>query len=132
MKLQGRIQVEQLDEERLTNIERKLVVAVSDMRAPAERTSRRTLAFAGVVMAIAVAGFVGYKVRPSAVATPSDEPQTLAINTDKTNTIRLGDTQLTAGPGTDVVVERTRKRVVIAMNRGTLDMVVAHMILWGK
>lgn len=126
MKLQGRIQVEQLDEERLTNIERKLVVAVSDMRAPAERTSRRTLAFAGVVMAIAVAGFVGYKVRPSAVATPSDEPQTLAINTDKTNTIRLGDTQLTAGPGTDVVVERTRKRVVIAMNRGTLDMVVAH------
>ncbi len=128
MKLQGRIPVEQLEEERLTNIERKLVVAVSDMRAPAERTSRRTLAFAGAVMAVAVAGVVGYKLRPdgSAVISASDEPQTFAVNTDKTNTVRFGDTQLTAGPGTDVVVERTRKRVVIQMHRGTIDMVVAH------
>jgi hypothetical protein len=97
------------------------------MRAPAERTSWRTLAFAGAVMAVAVAGFAGYKLRPGgAAAVAPEEPQTLAINTDKTNTVRLGDTEITAGPGTDVVVERTRTRVVIDMHRGTLDMVVAH------
>lgn len=128
MKLQGRIPVEQLDEERLTNIERKLVVAVSDMRPSERPASRRLLAFAGLAMALAIAGFVGYKLRPAsapAVAT-TEVPQTLAINTDKTNTVTLGDTQITAGPGTDVVVERTRQRVVIDMRRGSLDMVVAH------
>ena len=44
MKLRERIGVEQLDEERLTNIERKLVVRVSEMSAPPARASRRLLA----------------------------------------------------------------------------------------
>jgi hypothetical protein len=79
-------------------------------------------------MAVAVAGFVGYKLRADGTPSvaPADEPQTLAINTDKTNTVTLGDTTLTAGPGTDLVVERTRKRVVIQMRRGSLDLLVAH------
>lgn len=127
--IKSRIPVEQLDDERLTNIERKLVVSVSEMRAPAERAPRRLLAFAGLAMAVAVAGIVGYKVRGDTAATPAvaiEQPQTLAINTDKTNTVTLGDTTLTAGPGTDVVVERTSKRVVIEMRRGSLDMLVAH------
>lgn len=127
--LKSRIPVQQLDDERLTNIERKLVVSVSEMRAPAERAPRRLLAFAGLAMAVAVAGIVGYKVRGDRAATPAvaiEQPQTLAINTDKTNTVTLGDATLTAGPGTDVVVERTSKRVVIEMRRGSLDMLVAH------
>lgn len=127
MKLHGRIPVEQLAEERLTNIERKLVVAVSDMQAPADRVPRRLLAFAGMAMAVAVAVFVGYKARGGAATVELAEvPQTLAINTDKTNTVRLGDTELTAGPGTDVVVERTRTRVEIEMRRGSLDVLAAH------
>ena len=123
--LKGRIPVEQLDDERLTNIERKLVVSVSEMRAPADRASRRL--FAGLAMAVAVAGVVGYKLRGTeAPASMSDEPQRLAINTDKTNTVTLGDTTLTAGAGTDLVVERTQQRVVIEMRRGSLDLLVAH------
>lgn len=128
MTLKNKISVEQLDDERLTNIERKLVVAVSEMR-PESRVSRRLLAFAGVAMACGVAAFVGYKLRPTAtpvVATVEETPQTFALNTDKANTVTLGDTTLTASAGTDLVVNRTKQRVVIEMRRGSLDLVVAH------
>lgn len=125
MSLKQRVPVEQLDDERLTNIERKLVVAVADMRAPAGRAPRRILALAGVAMAITVAAVAGYKLRPES-APLVETPQTLAINTDTTNTVRFGDTVLTAGPHTDVVVERTRHRVVIDIHRGSLDLLVAH------
>jgi hypothetical protein len=128
MNLHGKVPVEQLDDERLTNIERKLVVAVSDMRAPAERAPRRLLVFAGMAMAVAVAGLVGWKVRGDApVIEPAAEvPQRIAINTDTSNTLRLDDAVLTSGPASDLVVERTRGRVVIQMTRGTIDMQVTH------
>jgi len=133
MKLQGKIPVEQLEEERLTNIERKLVVAVSDMQAPPERASRRMLAFAGMTMAVAVAGFVGYKLRPDAPGPGNqptvEQPQRFAIHTSadtKSQTLDLGDAQLVSGLGTDVVVERTRDRVVVQMQRGSLDLTVKH------
>jgi hypothetical protein len=129
MTLKNKISVEQLDDERLTNIERKLVVAVSEMRAPEPLVSRRLLAFAGVAMACGLAAFVGYKLRPTdapVVATVEETPQTFALNTDKANTVTLGDTTLTASAGTDLVVNRTKQRVVIDMRRGSLDLVVAH------
>lgn len=129
MTLKNKISVEQLDDERLTNIERKLVVAVSEMRAPEPRVSNRLLAFAGVAMACGLAAFVGYKLRPTqapVVATIDEVPQTFALNTDKANTVTLGDTTLTASAGTDLVVNRTKQRVVIEMRRGSLDLVVAH------
>jgi hypothetical protein len=127
MKLHGRIPVEQLDEERLTNIERKLVVAVSDLRAPAERAPRRLLAFAAVAMAALAAGLFGYKLRGDGTQPPPAEvPQQIAINTDTGHTVDLGDAQLTSGPGTNLVVERTRARVVVRMMRGSIDMHVEH------
>jgi hypothetical protein len=128
MNLQGKVPVEQLDDERLTNIERKLVVAVSDMRAPAERAPRRLLAFAGMAMAVMIAGLVGWKLRGGAPASEPmvEVPQRLAINTDTSNTVKLDDAVLTSGPGSDLVVERTRGRVLIVMTRGTIDMQVKH------
>jgi hypothetical protein len=128
MNLHGKVPVEQLDDERLTNIERKLVVAVSDMRAPAERAPRRLLAFAGMAMAVAISGLVGWKLRGDApAAEPTVEvPQRFAINTDTANTLRLDDAVLTSGPASDLVVERSRGRVVIQMTRGTIDMQVTH------
>ena len=51
MKLVGKVPVETLDEERLTNIERRLVVAVSEMTQHPMRAPRRLLAFAGVGLA---------------------------------------------------------------------------------
>ena len=127
MNLQGKVPVEQLDDERLTNIERRLVVAVSDMRVPAERAPRRVLAFAGMAMALAIAGIVGWKLRGTPAIEPTVEvPQRLAINTDTTHTVTLDDAVLTSGPASDLVVERTRGRVVIQMTRGTIDMQVTH------
>jgi hypothetical protein len=128
MNLHGKVPVEQLDDERLTNIERKLVIAVSDMRAPEPRVSRRFLAFAGAAMAVALAGVVGYKLRgtDAPAETAAEAPQRLAINTDKGSTIDLGDAVLASAPHSDLVVERSRGRVVIQMTRGTIDMQVTH------
>lgn len=132
MNLHGKVPVEHLDDERLTNIERKLVVAVSEMRAPEPRVSRRLLAFAGAAMAVALAGVVGYKLRGTSDApvetasVASEVPQRLAINTDSGNTIDLGDAVLASAPHSDLVVERTRQRVVIQMTRGMIDMQVTH------
>lgn len=126
MNLHGKIPVEQLDDERLTNIERKLVVAVSDMRAPAERASRRLLAFAGVAMLVAIAVFAGWRIRGEGGVRADELAQRLAINTDKGSTVSLGDAVLTSAPGTDLVVERTRGRTLVVMTRGSIDMQVTH------
>lgn len=125
MKLIGKVPVEPLDDERLTNIERKLVVAVSDMRAPAPHASRRVLAFAGVAMAIALAGFAGWKLHEAPVV--EDTPQTFAIKSDtERSLLDLGDAQLASMPGTDVRVERMASRTSIVMARGTLSLTVEH------
>lgn len=124
MKLIGKVPVEPLDDERLTNIERKLVVAVSDMRAPAPH-SRRALAFAGIAMAIAVAGFAGWKLHKSPAIEAA--PQTFALKSDTARShLDLGDAQLASVPGTDVRVERIATRTSIEMARGTLELTVEH------
>src|SRR4029077_14047628 len=65
VKLVGRVPVEQLDAERLVNIERRIV---ANARIGAEpRPSRRLLAFATVAMAAVVTGIVGWQLhRPEA------------------------------------------------------------------
>lgn len=131
MNLHGKIPVEPLDDERLTNIERKLVVAVSEMRAPARRAPGRLLAFAGVAMAVLVAGFVGWKLRGDGVAPATDSVETFAVNTDDGNTVQLGNERLgaialTSGAATDLRVERSRDRVIVNMQRGSIDMAVEH------
>jgi hypothetical protein len=124
MKLIGKVPVEPLDDERLTNIERNLVVAVSDMRAPAP-TTRRALAFAAVAMAIALAGFAGWKLR-KAPATETT-PQSLVMKSDaKGATLDLGDAQLASMPGTEVRIDRSPSRTSIEMTGGALSLTVEH------
>lgn len=125
MKLVGKVPVEQLDDERLTNIERNLVLAVSDMNAPAPQVSRRALVLAGFAMAIAIAGFAGWKLRRVPAVAPT--PQTIAMKseTDRAS-LDLGDAQLASAPGTDVQIERVPAKTSIAMAKGTLDLVVEH------
>lgn len=122
MKLVGKIPVEQLDDERLTNIERNLVVAASDMKAPAPR---RSLAFAAVAVAILLAGVVGWKLRKAPVVEPT--PQTFAMKSETDRaTLDLGDAQIASAPGTDVKIKRLPTTTSIAMAKGTLDLVVEH------
>lgn len=126
MKLVGKVPVEPLDDERLTNIERNLVVAVSDMKAPASPFSRRVLAVAAFAFAIALAGFVGWKLhREPTVTAPT--PQTFAMKSETDRaTLDLGDAQLASAPGTDVNIERVPSKTSIVMATGTLDLVVDH------
>jgi len=121
MNLVGKVPVEPLDEERLTNIERKLVVQVSEMSQRPMRSPRRVLAFAGVVTAVAAAGFVGWKLHRDPVVEPA-KPEQLAM---KAGALDLGDAQIT---GTDFDVTRTATLTVIEMHPGKLDLHVEHEV----
>jgi len=127
MKLRERIPVEQLDDERLTNIERKLVVRVSEMSQAPVR-SRRGLAWAGAALAIAAAAVLGWKLHTPGVPAPSPEvAQTFAIETHgDREAIELGDATIASAPATRVDVARTSHETVITMTRGTLDLAVVH------
>ena len=125
MKLRERIPVEPLDDERLTNIERKLVVRVSEMAAPPARASRRVLAFAGVAFAVGAAAGIGWKLHTPAVVPPAAEvAQTFTIEaTDTRQAVKLDDATITSAPDTRVAVSHTSHETVITMVRGTLDLV---------
>lgn len=125
MKLVGKVPVEPLDDERLTNIERRLVVHVSEMSQQRSfvRAPRRLLGFAAVALAVVVAGVIGWKVRGDGTpGTPSraDQPEQLAM---KAGALDLGDAQIT---GTDFTVTRTAARVDIVMQPGRLALHVEH------
>jgi hypothetical protein len=119
MKLVGKVPVEPLDDERLTNIERKLVVHVSEMRQQPMRAPRRLLALAGIGVALAVAVLVGWKLhRDPAVMPPTAER--FAMNR---GVLDLGDAQIT---GKDFAVTRTATRTEIEMKPGKLELEVDH------
>ena len=122
----GWIEVEFFDEERLINIERNLVVRVSEMSAPPARASRRVLAFAGVAFAVGAAAGIGWKLRqPDAPA--AEIPQTFAIEaTAEHQSVKLDDATIASAPDTRVAVSHTSHETVITMTRGTLDLSVVH------
>lgn len=128
MKLRERIGVEPLDEERLTNIERKLVVRVSEMAAPSPRASRRLLAFAGVAFAVGAAAGAGWKLHePALVSAPAELAQTFTIEaTGEHQTVKLDDATIASAPETSVAVSHTSHQTVITMTRGTLALSVLH------
>jgi len=127
MSLRERIGVEQLDDERLTNIERNLVVDVSEMRHAPVR-SRGGLAWAGAALAVAAAALIGWKLHTPQMPAPQPEvAQTFAIEThDEREAIQLGDAMIAPAPATRVDVSRTSHETVITMTRGTLDLSVVH------
>jgi len=123
MKLVGKVPVEPLEEERLTNIERNLVVHVSEMaQRPAARAPSRMLAFAAVAFAVLVAGFIGWKLRGADVV-PATEPERIALMQGK---LDLGDADIASSPNANATIERTPGRVVIVMKIGRLDLHVEH------
>jgi hypothetical protein len=122
MKLVGKVPVEPLDDERLTNIERRLVVHVSEMsQRPLRAAPRRMLAFAAVALAVVVAGFVGWRVRGD--GTPVVAPARPDFVAMKSGALDLGDVQIT---GNDFTVMRSPGRTDIEMQPGRIDLVVEH------
>lgn len=121
MKLVGKVPVEPLDDERLTNIERRLVVRVSELSERRDvRAPRRLLAFAGIACAVAVAGFVGWKLRGE--STPASAPASERF-VMKGGALDLGDARIT---GTDFAVTRTPGLTVVDMQPGRLDLDIDH------
>ena len=128
MKLDKRITVEPLDEERLTNIERKLVVAVSSSRP--DPVSRRPLAWVTAMIAAAVV-LVAFAVRrpapASSIAIGEPAPQHVSVTTEtEHSTLALDDATITSDPATKFEVARTTGRVVIDITHGRLDLAVQH------
>ena len=62
MKLRDRIKVEPLDEERLTNIERRLVVGVSELSITPKRAPRGFVLATSGLLAVAAAALLGWKL----------------------------------------------------------------------
>ncbi len=121
MKLVGKVPVEPLDDERLTNIERNLVLHVSELGQRRHvRAPRRLLAFAGVALAMVVAGFVGWKIRGDGTPVSAPTVERFAM-TD--GALDLGDAQIA---GKDFAVTRSEGRVEVVMQPGLLDLHVAH------
>jgi FecR-like protein len=126
MTLRDRIPVEQLDDERLTNIERRLVVGVSELST--KRSTHRGLAaiwFRGAgVVAIAAAAVIGWKLHavPAVEPPPAPAPQHFAV----TDGSRISVDGATLAGTASYDVTRDPQRVVIDMQRGKLELAVVH------
>jgi hypothetical protein len=117
--LKGRIPVEPLDDERLTNIERSIVsrAASSPARAPRRLGG---FALAGVAIAATAAAAVGgWKLHraPEAVAVAP-----LGVHGE---TIDIGDATIAAAPGAEYAVTRPDGGVLVALAKGKVELHVA-------
>ena len=123
MKLAGRIVVEPLDEERLTNIERRIVSGAVDAAArarPTRRISGRVLAVAAVV----TAGIAGWALHapPRAVVA---EPAAIRVDTSPQHAmLDIGDARIASEPDTAFAVTRPGGGVLVAMTRGKVELEV--------
>jgi len=126
VKLVGRVPVEPLDDERWTNIERRIVAGAADAAGTHHRESR--FSFARLVAATAVvaigAGLVGWKLHaPGAPAHVAEAP--LRVQTDAVaSTIDIGDAKITSDPSTRFEVTRPDGGVLVSMTRGKVDLQV--------
>ncbi|MDB4958268.1 MAG: hypothetical protein JWO36_5837 [Myxococcales bacterium] len=124
MKLVGRIPVEPLDEERLTNIERRLVVGVSELSAkPAHAPRSRHFAFAGAALAVAAAALIGWKFHGVPEVLPSATPTTIAVKTDTDHSmLDIGDATIESDPATAFAVTRPNGGVIVMMDHGKVEL----------
>ncbi|MDX2089867.1 MAG: FecR domain-containing protein [Kofleriaceae bacterium] len=139
MKLLGKIPVEQLDDERLTNIERRIVAGAADaaMRAHAPR-SRWFFGAAAATMAVAAALVVGWKLGTSRAPAPivSEAEPVRVDTTNQRAMLDIGDARIESDaatvfavtrPGTGVLVELTRGKVELDVDkRGSRDPLVVR------
>ncbi|HEY1555581.1 MAG TPA: FecR family protein [Kofleriaceae bacterium] len=131
MKLVGRIPVEPLDEERLANIERRIVAGAAERLASPERVPRRMFGFAAAAFAIAAAMLVGWQLRgdaPRRDAVPAIEAeQTFAIDTTvERSTVVLDGATIATDPASALEVTRGGGEVVVHMTRGRIELAVVH------
>ncbi len=128
MKLVGRVPVEPLDDERWTNIERRVVAGAADAaahRAPSRSLGRFALATGAIAAVVVVAGMVGWKLHhapgPAQVA---ESPLRVDSTAGHASTIDIGDARITSGPSTKYEVTRPGGGVLVSMTRGKVGLEV--------
>jgi hypothetical protein len=124
MSLRERIPVEPLDEQRLTNIERRLVARAGDIAQHPVRAPRRWGLALGAFAAAAAAGVIGWTLhRAPAPTTLGDVP--LAVATDhERSTLDIGDATIASDPATQFAVTRPAGGVLVAMQHGKVELEV--------
>jgi len=121
VKLGGRVPVEPLDDERMTNIERRIVAGATV--PPSAAHAPRWLGFA---MAAVAAGVVGWKLRGGAADAPivADAPVKISTGTNQ-STLAIGDATITSDPQTVFAVTRPDGGVLVDLARGKVELEVA-------
>ena len=127
MKLGGRVPVEPLDDERMTNIERRIVSGAADAAArPSGLRAPRWLGFAAAAMAAVAAGVIGWKLRGGAGDAPVVAEAPITISTEANHgTLAIGDATITSDPQTVFVVTRPDGGVLVDLTRGKVELEVA-------
>ena len=128
MKLVGRVPVEQLDDERLTNIERRVVAGAADAAARPNllRSPRRYLGFAAAAMAAMAVGVIGWRLGGTPANTAAITETPIAISTDVTGgTLNIGDATIQSDPSTKFTITRPDGGVLVDLTRGKVELEVA-------
>lgn len=128
MNLKGRIPVEPLSDERVTNIERSVVRGAADaVTAPRSLFSSTPWpAVAAAAVLVFAVGFVGWKVGRQSVPADTIAMQPIRVDTTERTTIDIGDATLINDPNTQLVVTRPSGGVLVDMTRGKVELEVAH------
>jgi ferric-dicitrate binding protein FerR (iron transport regulator) len=127
VRLAGRIPVEPLDEERLINIERRVVAGAVDaaVRRPDISAPRRHAAWAFAAVALVGAGAIGWMLRPAPHAPVVAAPAPVRVETAAQRTmLDLGDARIESDPATAFEVTRPDGGVVITLARGKVELEV--------
>lgn len=125
MKLVGKVPVEPLDDERLTNIERRIVAGAADAAGRAHAPRGRYLGFAAAAALGLVAGVIGWKLLaspPSAAPVVADATPIEVHTEAQRSLLDIGDATITSDPLTAYVVTRPDGGVLVDLGRGTVEL----------
>ncbi|CAN5789736.1 hypothetical protein BH11MYX3_BH11MYX3_07980 [soil metagenome] len=122
MKLVGRVPVEQLDDERLTNIERRVVSGAADAAARPSmlRAPRRYLGVVAAAMAAVAAGVIGWKLGGTrATQTVAQLAPKVAV---QGHTLDIGDARIESDSSASFEVTRPDGGVLVTLMRGKVEL----------
>ncbi|HEY0194004.1 MAG TPA: FecR domain-containing protein, partial [Kofleriaceae bacterium] len=125
MKLRGRVPVEQLADERMTNIERRVVAGAADAAARGRRGHRLGGRFV-LAAAMVAAGALGWLAhRPPDAdrgAVLAEQGPVQVDNTGGRAVLDIGDARIASDPATAFDVTRPAGGVLVALRRGLVEL----------
>ena len=126
MKLVGRVPVEPLDDERLTNIERRIVAGAAEAPARPLRSTSRLGALAVAGLAALAIGVIGFKLGGGSGPAPViGEAAPLRVDTAARGaTLDIGDARIHGDPSTVFVITRPAGGVLVELTRGKVELEV--------